>query len=145
MTVGLNQSQSRMPDTISKDERSRIMSLVRGKGNTSTELKVMKLFRENQITGWRRHLPILGRPDFAFPKCKVALFVDGCFWHGCPRCYRAPKSSQAYWQAKIQRNKRRDLRVTRELRRNGWQVVRVKECQLKTPRAFLSRIRKLCA
>ena len=119
------------------------MAAVRWRGNASTELKTMKLLRENKITGWRRHLPIFGHPDFAFPKSRVALFIDGCFWHGCPRCYHAPQSSKAFWRAKIQRNMRRDLKVSRGLRRRGWKVLRVRECQLKTPERFLARL-KLC-
>jgi len=117
------------------------MASVRGRGNASTELKTMKLLRENKITGWRRHLPIAGTPDFAFPKARVALFVDGCFWHGCPRCYRAPQSSKAYWRAKIERNKRRDLRVSRQLRKAGWKVMRVRECQLKMPARLLNQLK----
>src|ERR1039458_2367300 len=133
-----------MKDKFSKWKRSEIMAAVRGRGNASTELKTMNLLRENKITGWRRHLPIFGRPDFAFPKARVALFVDGCFWHGCPRCYRAPQSSKAYWRAKIRRNMRRDLRVSRKLRKSGWKVLRVRECQLKKPNRFLNQLQKLC-
>lgn len=117
------------------------MAAVRGRGNASTELKVVTLLRSNRIKGWRRHLPLMGRPDFAFQRVKVAVFVDGCFWHGCPRCYRAPKTSKPYWQAKIKRNMRRDLKVNRELRRSGWKVLRVKECQLKTPARFVAKLK----
>jgi DNA mismatch endonuclease, patch repair protein len=73
----------------------------------------------------------------------VALFVDGCFWHGCPRCYQAPKSSATFWQAKVERNMRRDLQVSRYLRSRGWKVIRVKECQLGTPARFLNRLKRL--
>jgi DNA mismatch endonuclease (patch repair protein) len=121
--------------------RSEIMASVRSHGNASTELKTVRLLRENKISGWRRHLPVFGRPDFAFPKARIALFVDGCFWHGCPRCYRAPKSSNAYWRAKIRRNMRRDLKVSRQLRKTGWKVLRVRECQLKTPARFLNQLK----
>jgi DNA mismatch endonuclease (patch repair protein) len=133
-----------MKEKFSSWKRSKIMAAVRGRGNASTELKAMKLLRENKITGWRRQFPIFGRPDFAFPKVRVAIFIDGCFWHGCPRCYRAPKSSKKYWSAKVARNKRRDLKVTRELRKDGWKVLRVKECRLKWPNRFLAQIRKSC-
>jgi DNA mismatch endonuclease, patch repair protein len=117
------------------------MAKVRSRGNASTELKAVKILRRNKITGWRRHLPIFGRPDFAFPKSRVALFIDGCFWHGCPHCYRAPQSARNYWSHKIARNKRRDLKVTRQLKKDGWKVLRVRECQLKTPNRFLNRIK----
>jgi DNA mismatch endonuclease (patch repair protein) len=129
-------------DTVDKRKRSEIMAKVRARGNASTELKALKILRQNGITGWRRHLPIFGRPDFAFPKARVALFIDGCFWHGCPRCYRAPKSSQDYWRQKVTRNKKRDRQVSRRLRKDGWKVLRIRECQLKSPNHLLRLIRK---
>jgi DNA mismatch endonuclease (patch repair protein) len=119
------------------------MAKVRARGNASTELKVVKLFRANRIKGWRRHLPLVGRPDFSFPKSKVVIFVDGCFWHGCPRCYSAPETSKAFWKVKLAKNKARDLTVNRQLRASGWKVVRVWECRLKNPAAFLARISRL--
>jgi DNA mismatch endonuclease, patch repair protein len=128
-------------DPLTAQERSRVMARVRSRGNASTELRTVRILRANRITGWRRHFPIKGRPDFAFPSLKVALFIDGCFWHGCPNCYRAPKSSKAYWRAKIQRNMKRDRRVASELRKHGWKVLRVKECQLANPTRFLSRLK----
>ena len=76
-----------MPDVFTKEKRSEVMSLIRGKGNKETENALLALLRQNKITGWRRHLPLPGKPDFAFQKQKVAVFVDGCFWHGCPKCY----------------------------------------------------------
>jgi DNA mismatch endonuclease (patch repair protein) len=85
---------------------------------------------------------MFGSPDFVFRRAKVALFVDGCFWHGCTRCLRMPKSS-AFWRAKIQRNVRRDAEVSRQLRTLGWKVIRVKECQLKAPARFLNRLKGL--
>lgn len=133
----------KMADTITKEERSRVMRQVRSRGNKSTELKLAKLFRENKITGWRRHLDLVGKPDFAFPKSKAAIFIDGCFWHKCPKCYREPKSSKDYWQAKVEKNRKRDLRVTRELKAKGWRVLRIWECQLKkSPEKSLKRITK---
>src|SRR5437868_5226670 len=82
-----NQS-SAVPDNFSKDVRSRIMSAIRKRGNKSTELRLAAVFRQNKISGWRRHMRILGNPDFIFPKLKVAVFADGCFWYGCRRHYR---------------------------------------------------------
>lgn len=120
------------------------MRQVRSKGNASTELKIVKLFRENKITDWRRHLPLIGKPDFAFPAVRAVVFIDGCFWHKCPKHYRAPKSSTDYWLAKVERNRKRDLKVTRELKEKGWRVLRVWECQLKkSPAKVLKRVTKL--
>ena len=70
------------------------------------------------------------RPDFVFPKLKLAVFVDGCFWHGCPRLRRMPKNNAAFWRQKLTGNKARDRRVNRALRRAGWAVVRIWECEL---------------
>lgn len=129
-----------MSDTYSKQVRSRVMRSVKGRGNASTELKVVRLFRENKITGWRRHLPLVGKPDFAFPKSKVALFVDGCFWHGHDCRNLTPAQNSDYWQKKIARNVARDARVTKELEDKGWRVLRVWECELKEPGRVLRRL-----
>ena len=118
------------------------MQAIRAKGNKSTELKMVKLFRENKITGWRRHLPLPGKPDFTFRKEKLTLFVDGCFWHRCPKCYREPKTNAEFWKNKIENNVNRDRKVTNELKQAGWSVVRLWECQLKKPQRFLARIQK---
>jgi len=118
------------------------MQAIRAKGNKSTELKLVKLFRENKITGWRRHLPLPGKPDFTFRNEKLTLFVDGCFWHRCPKCFRNPKTNAEFWKNKIENNVKRDRRVNIELKQAGWSVVRLWECQLKKPQRFLTRIKK---
>jgi DNA mismatch endonuclease (patch repair protein) len=107
------------------------MSLVKGKGNKSTEGKVLSLFRAKRICGWRRHLPLPGRPDFSFEKERVAIFLDGCFWHGCKRCYRSPKSNTSFWSKKLRENVTRDQRLRRQLRSRGWKVVRIWEHSLR--------------
>lgn len=106
------------------------MSRIRGRGNKDTELALMKLLRWHRITGWRRNQPIFGKPDFVFHKERVAVFVDGCFWHGCPRHATKPKTNRAYWRSKFDRNKQRDRQVNRCLRENGWHVLRIWECAL---------------
>jgi DNA mismatch endonuclease (patch repair protein) len=103
------------------------------------------IFRQNGVTGWRRNRPIVGKPDFVFPKAKVAVFVDGCFWHGCPKCYRAPKSNVPYWRLKIERNRKRDLKVNRELRKRGWVVLRFWECRLQDGPKVSLRIQRTLA
>jgi DNA mismatch endonuclease (patch repair protein) len=74
------------------------MSLINGRGNKQTEKVLLFHLRQAKVTGWRRHLPLPGKPDFAFTKQKVAVFVDGCFWHGCPKCYTRPKTNRAFWE-----------------------------------------------
>jgi len=94
------------------------------------------------MAGWRRGLAIPGQPDFAWPVLKVAVFVDGCFWHGhdCDRNLK-PKRNARYWQEKIQRNVARDRRVSRRLKKNGWTVIRIWECMLtKSPTRCLNQI-----
>lgn len=107
------------------------MSLIRSRGNKATELRLIEIFREFGITGWRRNQPLFGKPDFTFRCERVAVFVDGCFWHGCPKCYKRPSSNREFWDAKVAANRKRDRRVGRELRAAGWRVVRVWQHQLK--------------
>ena len=131
-----------MAEKLTKERRSWLMSRIRGKGNEKTEVRLLRLLREAGIKGWRRHLPIPGRPDFAFRKHKVAVFVDGCFWHGCPRCFRLPKQNRAFWKAKIEGNRRRDRSVNGRLRRLGWNVIRIRECRLKDKEKNITKIKK---
>lgn len=119
-----------MADVFTKEKRSEVMSRIRGKGNKDTELALAKLFRSNGISGWRRHYRITGRPDFAFPKHKLAVFVDGCFWHGCPTHATQPKGNKEFWQTKLDANKARDRKVNRLLRSSGWRVLRIWEHDL---------------
>ena len=121
------------------------MSCIRGRGNRDTEQALARLFRQNGITGWRRHLPVFGRPDFAFPKQKLAIFVDGCFWHRCPRHSNIPVNNREFWRRKLEGNVQRDRLVTRTLKLRGWRVIRLWEHQLKpaTRERCLPRIRRL--
>ena len=130
-------------DTVSKEKRSEMMSKIRSKGNSSTELRLIALFREYGITGWRRNSTLTGHPDFVFPSCRLAVFVDGCFWHGCKLCTknRLPKSNRKFWRAKIERNIKRDREVTKQLSSAGYKVVRIRECMLKkSPKPQIKRI-----
>lgn len=133
-----------MSDVFSKAKRSAVMSRIRSHGNKDTELALSKLFRRNKITGWRRNQKLFGKPDFIFPKLKCALFVDGCFWHGCPRHGTQPKGNAAFWRNKISRNQTRDRLVTRTLRRAGWRVLRIWEHELtrKNEPRLLRRIQR---
>jgi DNA mismatch endonuclease, patch repair protein len=114
-----------MADVWSKKKRSAVMSLIRSRGNQETELRLIEIMRACGIRGWRRGQALPGRPDFVFRRERLAIFVDGCFWHGCKRCYRRPSSNQKYWDAKIEGNRARDRKVTRRLRMEGWSVIRI--------------------
>lgn len=129
-------------DVFSKKKRSEVMSRIRGKGNKDTEVALAKLFRADGITGWRRHYPITGRPDFAFPKRKLAVFVDGCFWHGCPKHGVQPKGNKMFWLTKLETNKARDRKVNRLLRAKGWRVHRIWEHDLAKSRQ-VSTVRRV--
>ncbi len=127
-----------MTDTFTRMERSRIMRSVKQRGNKSTELRLIQVFRSNAITGWRRGYPLFGKPDFVFLKKRMAIFVDGCFWHGHDCRNTVPKDNAEYWGRKIQRNRERDRLVTKELSQKNWQVMRIWECELKSKAFTLS-------
>lgn len=136
-----------MADFLSPVERSALMALIRGKGNASTELRLVAALRAAGIRGWRRGSRLPGRPDFTFAAIRLAVFVDGCFWHGCPRHHRLPRTRRAFWKAKVDANRRRDRRVDRELRALGWSVLRIWEHDLGVARlpAVLRRLARRLA
>jgi DNA mismatch endonuclease (patch repair protein) len=119
-----------MADIFSKRRRSMLMSRVRGRGNKSTELRLIKLFRCNRIRGWRRGVRLTGKPDFVFPRSRVAIFVDGCFWHGCPAHGSTPRNNRSFWKHKLTQNAIRDRRTNRSLRSRGWRVMRIWQHEL---------------
>lgn len=121
---------------VPKSEKvSRTMSAIRAK-NTGPERVVREVLSRAGVRGYRLHWKcVAGRPDIAFPKRRVAVFVHGCFWHGCPYCKpKLPKTHRAFWKRKIETNKARDKRKVRELRRLGWRVVTVWACRLASDR-----------
>jgi DNA mismatch endonuclease (patch repair protein) len=119
-------------DSLSKSERSLQMSRVRSKGNRSTEVRLRMELVRSGIKGWELHpRNVVGAPDFWFAAKGVAVFVDGCFWHGCKTCLRMPKGNRTYWEAKIARNIARDSEVTSALSRNGISVIRIWEHEVR--------------
>lgn len=113
-----------MADFLSKETRSRVMARIQSR-DTSPELALRRGLHAAGLRGWRchvKHLP--GKPDLAFTRWKVAVFVDGCFWHGHPDFF-TPGKSGAYWDAKIARTKERDARANAALAALGWRVLRV--------------------
>ncbi len=148
----------RMTDRLTKSERSALMARIRPSGNRTTELRVAAIMRKARISGWRRHATVrlamprpintatrrqwVVRPDFVFRTRRVAIFVDGCFWHGCPQHYSQPSNNERFWKNKICDNKARDRRVTRVMRLGGWSVVRLWEHDLENTGLVIRRIRK---
>lgn len=134
-----------MADTFEKEKRSWIMGQVRSKQNKSTELKFIEILNNLSITGWRRNYPLVGKPDFVFPKNRVAAFIDGCFWHGCSKHCRMPSSNKDYWERKIGKNVQRDRKINKELRAKGWKVIRFWEHDLKRKTLNRAKFRRLSA
>lgn len=132
-------------DNVSAAVRSRTMAAVKSTGNRSTERVLRARLVRSGCRGWRMHArDLVGCPDFVFDEARVAVFVDGCFWHGCPSCHRPPSSNQEYWTRKVARNVARDKRYSRKLRSDGWRVLRVWEHALRVdPARVLRRIRDL--
>jgi DNA mismatch endonuclease (patch repair protein) len=131
-----------MTDVFSKKKRSDIMSQVKGRDNIATEILLIRIFREYNISGWRRHVAIFGNPDFVFPKFRLVVFVDGCFWHGCPKHGTQPASNRSFWKKKLAYNKSRDRIVNRTLRKEGWSVLRIWQHQLRNHASVALRVSK---
>ena len=120
-----------MSDVFSKAKRSEVMKAVKSRNTKTTELKMLEIFKELRITGWRRTYPLVGKPDFVFPKKRIVVFVDGCFWHGHDCRNVTPKENAAFWDAKRAYNKQHDQIVTETLESKNWSVIRIWECELK--------------
>lgn len=119
-----------MTDVFTPGKRSEVMSKIRGRGNSSTEGKFISLLRENSITGWRRGYKLYGHPDFVFPRLRVAVFVDGCFWHMCPLHCQIPDHNREFWLKKLRGTVSRDKEVDDTLAHKGWRVLRIWEHEL---------------
>ena len=120
-----------MGDVFSKEKRSQVMKAVKSRNAKTTELKMLQVFNDLHIIGWRRTYPLVGKPDFVFPKKRIALFVDGCFWHGHDCRNVTPKENSDFWEKKRRYNKSHDEEVTKILTIKGWVVIRIWECELK--------------
>lgn len=147
-----------MSDVFETAKRSEVMSRIRGRDNQSTELRLAAAFRKHGVVGWRRQVRLkprlaskdqgLGealcrisvRPDFIFRPQKVAVFVDGCFWHCCPAHFKKPAANAEFWAKKLAGNLLRDQRASRALESAGWTVLRVWEHELADPAAVVARV-----
>lgn len=119
-----------MADVLNKKQRSYNMSRIHSK-NTSPEIALRKRLYLGGLRGYRLHYDVPGQPDVAYPREKVAIFVDGCFWHMCPECFIKPSTRKDFWIKKIRMNANRDRRIDRELSSMGWKVVRFWEHEVK--------------
>jgi DNA mismatch endonuclease, patch repair protein len=132
-----------MVDVLTQEQRKFNMSRIKGK-NTDPEVRLRKLLFANGIRGYRVHYNILGKPDIVFVKRKIAIFIDGCFWHKCPVDFQEPETRKEFWMAKIDSNVERDTKNTLRLQEAGWTVVRFWEHEVrKNPNQVLSKISDL--
>lgn len=135
-----------MADVFSKEERSRIMARVKGR-DTAPERRVRSMLHRMGCRFRLHRADLPGRPDVALPGRRAAVFVHGCFWHGHAGCRRSarPSSRRAYWNKKIDGNIARDARDRRALRRLGWRILVVWECELRDPGRLERRLRRFLA
>jgi len=149
-----------MVDVFSKAKRSEVMARIRSRNNKATEIAFMTLLRSHRITGWRRHLPITlpktseedpdrrrrqVKPDFVFRARRLAIFIDGCFWHGCPIHSTKPDANKEFWRNKLKSNRARDRFVDQALRQKEWTVLRFWEHQLRRGDWVMTKLRRVTA
>ncbi|MDA8142734.1 MAG: very short patch repair endonuclease [Thermoplasmatales archaeon] len=115
-----------MADNLSREKRSKVMASIKGK-NTKPELL---LWNELDKRRFRQFPKIHGNPDMGNVSRKIAIFVDGCFWHGCPICYKPPSSRHEYWSSKLRRNFEHDQYVNNNLKDSGYMVIRFWEHEI---------------
>jgi DNA mismatch endonuclease (patch repair protein) len=118
-----------MADVFTKEVRSKVMSRIRSK-NTSPEILLRKTLWKKGYR-YRIHYKLPGKPDIVFVQKRVAVFVDGCFWHKCPKCYKPPKTNKKYWLPKIEKNVDKDKKNNKKLKEADWKVIRLWEHEVK--------------
>jgi len=129
-----------MPDVLTPEQRRLNMERIRGK-NTSPELKIRRLLCAEGIRGYRIHYDLPGKPDIVFVRKKIAIFIDGCFWHKCPVCFIEPDTRKDFWLEKINRNVSHDRKTDEELLSLGWKVLRFWEHDIrKEPETVVKKI-----
>ncbi|MEO0128601.1 MAG: very short patch repair endonuclease [candidate division WOR-3 bacterium] len=129
-----------MTDVLTKEQRSFNMSQIKGK-NTKPEVLLRRLLYSKGIRGYRIHYKLSGKPDVVFTKKKIAIFIDGCFWHKCPVCFITPETRTEFWMKKIEDNVKRDKTVNKKLEKEGWTVLRFWEHEIKkSPGSVVSKI-----
>jgi DNA mismatch endonuclease, patch repair protein len=132
-----------MTDVLTHTQRKLNMSRIRAK-NTGPEVKIRKMLPANGIRGYRIHYNLPGKPDIVFTKKKIAIFIDGCFWHKCPVCFQEPETRKEFWMKKIQSNIDRDKKVNEQLKDDGWTVLRFWEHDVrKNPDAIVKEISEM--
>jgi DNA mismatch endonuclease, patch repair protein len=130
-------------DVHTKQQRSFNMSQIKGK-NTKPEIEFRKYIWSQGIRSYRLHSKIKGKPDLYFPKKQTAIFIDGCFWHQCPICFKKPKTNKRFWGNKIRQNVKRDLDTDIFLANQGIHVLRLWEHEIKIDlKGCVEKLKKL--
>jgi DNA mismatch endonuclease, patch repair protein len=131
-----------MSDNLSPEDRRKTMQAVRGKG-TRLEKRLWAMLAGMRLKGWKKNVAtITGKPDVVFSSQRVVVFIDGCFWHGCPHCQRKlPATNREYWERKIKRNAELAQIHDRQLEQGGWVVVRIWEHEMADRPLVRARIR----
>ncbi len=128
-----------MTDVLTRRQRSYCMSRIRAK-NTQPEIVLRKAISKAGIKGYRLNYRLLGKPDIVFSKRKIAIFIDGCFWHKCQKCFKKPATNKKFWLEKIDSNVKRDRFVSARLKKEGWKVLRIWEHELRKQKIFKKKI-----
>lgn len=131
-----------MVDVHTRKQRSYNMSMIKGR-NTKPEIFLRKMIFASGQRGYRIHYKLTGKPDIVFPKRKIAIFIDGCFWHKCPKCFIWPETNRKFWKFKMNSNVRRDKVVNRKLKKEGWKVLRIREHELRNKKIIRRKIIKV--
>lgn len=128
-----------MADVLTKKQRSYCMSQIRAR-NTQPEIILRKAIFSTGIRGYRLHYKLAGKPDIVFPKRKIVIFIDGCFWHKCPKCFKKPDTNKKFWKVKIDSNVARDRIVNVVLKKDGWKILRIWEHELENQKLIKRKI-----
>jgi DNA mismatch endonuclease (patch repair protein) len=131
-----------MTDVLTREQRSYNMSRIKAR-DTKPEIKLGSLLSKRGIRGYKTHYHLPGTPDIVFVKKRLAVFIDGCFWHKCPKCFKKPATRTHFWMKKIKGNVLRDKEVNKRLKKDRWKVLRFWEHEIrKSPEKALSKIVK---
>lgn len=128
-----------MTDVLTREQRSYNMSMIKG-GDTKPEVVLRSFLSDKGIRGYRLHYKLIGKPDIVFSKRRIAIFIDGCFWHKCPKCFIKPETNKSFWNKKIRLNKKRDNIVTKELKDKDWKVIRIWEHEIRNEKIIKRKI-----
>lgn len=131
-----------MVDVLTKKQRSYCMSRIKSK-NTLPEILLRNKLKKEGLKGYKMNCNLPGKPDIIYPDKNLAIFIDGCFWHKCPQCFKKPDKNSKFWNNKIKNNMERDNKVNNTLKKMGWSVIRIWEHEIKNnPKKCITKIKR---